>query len=76
MESIAVARSKHDHLVSTVLCEKLDEISQLNTCFRGEKSQSKETMKQAAILDPITSKLRRVIFERSELIISEYFGAE
>ena len=57
METIAVARSKHDHLVGTVLCEKLDEISQLNTCFQSEKKQSEETRKQAAILDPITSNL-------------------
>ena len=61
MESIAVARSKHDHLVGTVLCKKLDEISQLNACFKSEKSQSEEIIKLAAILDPITSNVKIVI---------------
>ena len=50
-----MARSEHDHLVSSVLCTKLDEISQLNACFKSEKNQSEETMKLAAVLDPITS---------------------
>ena len=55
MESIAKARSEHDHLVSTELCPKLEEINQLNACFQSEKIQSEETMKLAAVLDPITS---------------------
>ena len=69
MESIALARSKHD-LVSSELCEKLSEISQLNECFKSEKYQSEETMKLAAILDPITSNIVFIEIVRHEVFLN------